>query len=172
MVGISCYTCSRPGDLAAAHATQPLQHLLAISHHLHFSAPSRSRCDVVIASIYVNPTQFSANEDFGVYPRSTERDLDLLAKAGCVAVFMPAALYHPGSSSLGSGDASMVVGAAQGEAASDAHSTWVNVEGLSQGLCAGSRPHFFRGVATVRMVSVEGVESLAGGAVSCRGPAH
>ncbi|KAL6785707.1 PAN3 [Auxenochlorella protothecoides x Auxenochlorella symbiontica] len=117
--------------------------------HISLVHAAGSRCDVVIASIYVNPTQFSANEDFGVYPRSTERDLDLLAKAGCVAVFMPAALYHPGSSSLGSGDASMVVGAAQGEAASDAHSTWVNVEGLSQGLCAGSRPHFFRGVATV-----------------------
>ena len=94
-------------------------------------------------------------------PDLQAEDLEKLALAGCAAVFMPtASLYHPGGTTTtstdgGAGnagahvDASMVVGA-QGEAADpEAHETWVTVEHLSQGLCAKSRPHFFRGVCTV-----------------------
>lgn len=120
-------------------------------------------------SIYVNPTQFSIDEDFGVYPRSEvrfdpillsidthmnpcsnaiaqESDLAKLEAAGCDAVFMPTTLYHQSSNA----DSSMVVGVSDGEAVDyDSHCTWVTVDHLSEGLCAGSRPHFFRGVATV-----------------------
>lgn len=88
-----------------------------------------------------------------------------LAEAGCTAVFMPTTLYHPGSGGGGGGgtaapaaaaaggggavDAGLVVGASE-EADPEAHETWVTVERLSRGLCAQSRPHFFRGVCTVR----------------------
>ncbi|GAB4822593.1 hypothetical protein N2152v2_009639 [Parachlorella kessleri] len=99
---------------------------------------------MVVASIYVNPTQFAAHEDFGVYPRSMEGDLQMLAAAGCVAVFAPKTLYH---SPAAGADTAMVVGAS-GEYDPDAHETWVQLEHLSQGLCANSRPHFFRGVCT------------------------
>lgn len=74
-----------------------------------------------------------------------------LEAAGCAAVFMPASLYHSGSAAAASpaaADGGMVVGAAGG-ADPEAHCTWVTVEHLSTGLCARSRPHFFRGVCTV-----------------------
>lgn len=90
-----------------------------------------------------------------------EEDLRKLAEAGCAAVFMPPTLYNPGGGSAaaaaaageaasagGGADAGMVVGASE-EADPEAHETWVTVERLSQGLCAKSRPHFFRGVCTV-----------------------
>lgn len=70
-----------------------------------------------------------------------------LEAAGCAAVFMPETLYHQ-SASIGRSDNTMVVGVAE-DVDYDAHCTWVTVEHLSLGLCAGSRPHFFRGVATV-----------------------
>ncbi|PRW60347.1 Pantoate--beta-alanine ligase [Chlorella sorokiniana] len=117
--------------------------------HISLVKAAGEQCDVVAASIYVNPTQFSANEDFGVYPRSEAEDLRKLAEAGCAAVFMPAALYHPGSNGSGSAaNAAMVVGASDA-VDPEAHETWVSVERLSQGLCAKTRPHFFRGVCTV-----------------------
>ena len=75
-------------------------------------------------------------------------DLRKLAEAGCAAVFMPAALYHPGSSGTAA-NAAMVVGASDA-VDPESHETWVTVERLSQGLCAKTRPHFFRGVCTVR----------------------
>jgi pantoate--beta-alanine ligase len=85
-----------------------------------------------------------------------EEDLRKLAEAGCRAVFMPKTLYHPGSSAKPNGDSSgagrdagMVVGASDAYDPT-AHETWVSVEHLSQGLCAKTRPHFFRGVCTVR----------------------
>lgn len=76
-----------------------------------------------------------------------EADLDKLESAGCAAVFMPDTLYHQ-PPSAGAADGCMVVGAYE-DVNYNAHCTWVNVDHLSQGLCAGSRPHFFRGVSTV-----------------------
>lgn len=52
---------------------------------------------MVVASIYVNPTQFSANEDFDVYPRNPEGDRKSLQDAGCAAVFEPTSLYVSGA---------------------------------------------------------------------------
>lgn len=79
--------------------------------------------------------------------RIQDADLEKLEAAGCAAVFMPCTLYHQ-PPSAGAADGSMVVGANE-DIDYNAHCTWVNVDHLSQGLCAGSRPHFFRGVCTV-----------------------
>eukprot|EP00887_Chlorella_sp_A99_P003988 scaffold11.g3988.t1 len=124
--------------------------------HLALVAAASERCDVVVVSIYVNPTQFSRDEDFDKYPCSWADDLRKLETVGAAAIFLPRSLYHaPAGGGAptgggGDGDAALVVGAtAAGAADPDAHETWVAVERLSQGLCGRSRPHFFRGVCTV-----------------------
>ena len=78
-------------------------------------------------SIFVNPLQFGENEDFSVYPRDPERDLELARNCGADIVFMPSAaeLYPEG------------------------FRTYVEVEGLTDTLCGRSRPGHFRGVTTV-----------------------
>ena len=95
--------------------------------HLSLVDEARRKADIVVASIYVNPTQFAPHEDFDVYPRDTEGDIAKLQARGCHAVFMPANLY----------------GGPKG-----AH-TWVEPGPKAEGLCGASRPTFFRGVATV-----------------------
>lgn len=75
-----------------------------------------------------------------------EADQEKLRKSGCNALFLPQTLYITPQDGK---DAAMVVGETSSEGYLDGHSTWVNVEGVSEGLCAQSRPHFFRGVATV-----------------------
>ncbi len=90
-------------------------------------AEARRRSDAVIASVFVNPTQFAAHEDLGTYPRQEARDAELLAGAGCSILFAPdAAEMYP-----------------QGFATS------VQVGGPSEGLETDFRPHFFGGVAVV-----------------------
>lgn len=71
-----------------------------------------------------------------------EEDIEKLKSVSCDALFLPSTLY------VSAKDDSMVVGA-EDMAKRHGHSTWVDVEYLSEGLCASSRPHFFRGVATV-----------------------
>jgi len=95
--------------------------------HLSLVRAARARCDVVAVSIFVNPTQFGPNEDFAKYPRSFERDRNLLAKEGVDFIFAPSAeeMYPAGAT------------------------TWVTVEGMSDRLCGRSRPGHFRGVTTV-----------------------
>ena len=60
------------------------------SGHLALIAESIANNDFTVASIYVNPTQFNNPNDLKTYPRQPEKDLDLLRKAGCNAVFFPA----------------------------------------------------------------------------------
>jgi pantoate--beta-alanine ligase len=95
--------------------------------HLSLVRAARSKCDVVAVCIFVNPTQFGPNEDFAKYPRTFERDCDLLEKEGVDLVFAPAVneMYPRGAV------------------------TYVTVDGISDKLCGRSRPGHFRGVTTV-----------------------
>lgn len=83
--------------------------------------------DLSVLSIYVNPTQFAPGEDFDQYPRTFDADSALAAEVGVSAIYLPtdATMYPQG------------------------YATYVDVERITEGLCGGSRPHFFRGVATV-----------------------
>ena len=67
--------------------------------HLSLVRLGRERADRVVASIFVNPTQFGPGEDFDLYPRRPEEDASLLAGAGCDLVFLPEVetIYPPGS---------------------------------------------------------------------------
>ncbi len=95
--------------------------------HLSLVRAAQTQCDVIAASIFVNPTQFGPNEDFSKYPRTFERDCGLLEKEGVSFVLAPTVEeMYP---------ARMV--------------TYVTVEGLSDKLCGKSRPGHFRGVTTV-----------------------
>ncbi|KYH33929.1 pantothenate synthetase [Moorella mulderi DSM 14980] len=95
--------------------------------HLTLARTAREQNDVVMMSIFVNPTQFGPGEDLERYPRDLERDRKLAAGAGVDAIFAPAVaeMYPPG------------------------YATYVQVEGLTEVLCGASRPGHFRGVATV-----------------------
>jgi pantoate--beta-alanine ligase len=105
--------------------------------HLSLVAEARRRADRVVASIYVNPTQFAAGEDFGVYPRDLPGDRVKLAALGCDVTFEPVDLYGLYGLHVREGSGA------------PPHETWVTVERLAQPLCGVSRPTFFRGVATV-----------------------
>jgi pantoate--beta-alanine ligase len=95
--------------------------------HLALVRRSRSENENAVVSIFVNPTQFGAGEDFQAYPRDPERDLSLLKSEEVDVVFMPPA-----------------------EEMYPAHfSTWVDVQQLTERLEGASRPGHFRGVATV-----------------------
>lgn len=95
--------------------------------HLSLVHAALRECQPVIASIFVNPTQFGPSEDFQKYPRTLEADSAKLEDAGVDYLFAPEAaeIYPPG------------------------FRTWVNVEGLSDRLEGGVRPGHFRGVTTV-----------------------
>src|SRR3954452_14229723 len=58
--------------------------------HLSLIRAARAECDLVVMSLFVNPTQFGAGEDLDRYPRDEERDLRLAAEAGADLVFAPA----------------------------------------------------------------------------------
>jgi pantoate--beta-alanine ligase len=95
--------------------------------HLSLVRAARERCDVVVTSIFVNPTQFGPTEDFAKYPRTLESDSAQLAQEKVDLLFAPATeeMYPPGAT------------------------TFVNVEGLSERLDGRSRPGHFRGVTTI-----------------------
>ncbi|MCA9545087.1 MAG: pantoate--beta-alanine ligase, partial [Myxococcales bacterium] len=96
--------------------------------HLSLVARAREEADVVVMSIYVNPTQFAAGEDLDTYPRDEAGDLAKATAAGCAAVFLPTTdvIYPRGHSA-----------------------TQVAVPALQQTLCAVDRPTHFPGVALV-----------------------
>jgi len=95
--------------------------------HLSLVREARRMCDVVVVSVFVNPTQFGPGEDFEHYPRDLTKDTALLTDYNVDYIFAPTVeeIYPRG------------------------FSTFVNVEGLSEQLEGASRPGHFRGVATV-----------------------
>jgi len=111
--------------------------------HLALVERARGLADRVVVSVYLNPAQFAPGEDFGSYPRAAEADLAALAHQGaCDAVFLPSeGLYEDGLEVEEEGPA-------RGGGGRELNQTWVTVERLQRGLCGGSRPTFFRGIAT------------------------
>ena len=95
--------------------------------HLSLIDLIRERSDVLILSIFVNPTQFGLGEDLGKYPRDWERDLQLCRERKVDYVFAPHA------EEIYLADAS----------------TYVSEEGVSSGLCGQARPTHFKGVTTI-----------------------
>src|SRR5215469_38043 len=95
--------------------------------HMALVERARKECAPVYTSIFLNPTQFGANEDLSKYPHPLEADVEKLTSAKVDGLFLPnaAEVYPPG------------------------FSTYVHVEGLSERLEGKSRPGHFRGVATV-----------------------
>jgi pantoate--beta-alanine ligase len=95
--------------------------------HLSLFRAARAENDIVVASLFVNPAQFSAGEDLRQYPRDEEQDARLAEEAGVDVLFAPPAaeIYPPG------------------------FQTWVEVEELGSILEGEHRPGHFRGVATV-----------------------
>jgi pantoate--beta-alanine ligase len=95
--------------------------------HLSLVRAAKTSCHAVAASIFVNPTQFGPAEDLAKYPRTFERDRELLEREGVELLFAPSneEMYPAGAV------------------------TWVTVEGLSDKLDGRSRPGHFRGVTTV-----------------------
>jgi len=120
---------SRAAHRSSADAVVGLVPTMGALHQGHASLirAAAARCQNVVVSIFVNPTQFGPNEDYDRYPRTFEADCKLAEAAGATAVFHPdvTALYPEHAS------------------------TFVEVEGLSNKLDGGSRPGHFRGVATV-----------------------
>lgn len=95
--------------------------------HLSLVREARRMCDVVVVSVFVNPTQFGAGEDYEHYPRNLTKDTALLTDYNVDYIFAPAAEeIYPKD-----------------------FSTYVNVSGLSKPLEGETRPGHFRGVATV-----------------------
>jgi pantoate--beta-alanine ligase len=95
--------------------------------HTSLIEASVADCDVTVLTIFVNPAQFAPHEDFDQYPRTFEADCAIAKRVGVDAVYAPkASLMYP-----------------------ENYATYVEVEGLQDGLCGITRPHFFRGVATV-----------------------
>lgn len=116
-------SCKKEGKTLAVVPTMGFLH----EGHMSLIDIAKKEADVVVVTIFVNPTQFGPNEDFEKYPRNFERDCKLCEERGANAVFAPE------SSEMYQGD----------------QSTWVVEESLSKGLCGKSRPIHFRGVTTV-----------------------
>jgi pantoate--beta-alanine ligase len=95
--------------------------------HLSLIKTIRSKCDILIVSIFVNPTQFGPEEDFNNYPRDFNRDEGLCQTAGVDIIFYPS----------------------QNEIYKQPYLTFVEVDKLTKTMCGISRPGHFRGVTTI-----------------------
>ncbi|KAL8146838.1 hypothetical protein AgCh_004537 [Apium graveolens] len=121
--------------------------------HLSLLREAHKHTQVFVVSIYVNPGQFSPNEDLSTYPSDFNGDINKLMSVpgGVDVVFHPHNLYDYGVGSVGNGEGGVekegVVSCVKDGGLG--HETWVRVERLEKGLCGKSRPIFFRGVATI-----------------------
>ncbi len=117
------------GAWRAAGETVALVPTMGAIHdgHLSLVRIARARAGRVVASLFVNPTQFGPGEDFAAYPADEAADAALLAQAGCDHLFAPPT----------------------GEMYPDGVAASVTVGGLAEGLCGAHRPGHFDGVATV-----------------------
>ena len=95
--------------------------------HMSLMKTARSHTDTVVLSIFVNPLQFAPSEDFDKYPRDLPRDEDMARRAGVDIIFYPK----------------------KEEMYPEGYCTYVEVNGLTEGLCGASRPGHFKGVTTV-----------------------
>ena len=95
--------------------------------HLSLIEAAKSECDIVVVSIFINPTQFAPSEDFDQYPRDIETDVIRCHDSGADFIFNPS----------------------KEEIYPSNFCTYVNVENLSLPLCGENRPGHFRGVATI-----------------------
>jgi pantoate--beta-alanine ligase len=113
----------RRGDTIAFVPTMGFLH----EGHLSLMREGRKRASLLASSLFVNPTQFSPNEDFARYPRNFERDCAMMRTVPVDALFAPEpeTMYPAGSQ------------------------TWVEATEVTRGLCGDHRPGHFRGVTTV-----------------------
>jgi len=95
--------------------------------HLSLMREGRKRGDVLVVSVFVNPTQFGPNEDLDKYPRNFDRDREMMEEVGVDVVFHPIV----------------------NEVYPEEYQTFVIVDEVSKNLCGLKRPDHFRGVATV-----------------------
>ena len=119
----ACFAFKRDGKRLGFVPTMGALH----AGHLSLVRAARRQCQAVAVSIFVNPTQFGPNEDFARYPRTFERDQQLLEAEQVDLIFAPSVeeMYPAGAR------------------------TFVHVEEMSKKLCGRSRPGHFRGVTTV-----------------------
>jgi len=119
----ACKAARRAGRTVGLTPTMGALH----EGHLALVRAAKASCDFVVATIFVNPTQFGPNEDFEAYPRTFEADCQMLTREGVDVLFAPAReeMYPVGAE------------------------TWVDVPGVGGRLDGASRPGHFRGVATV-----------------------
>ena len=95
--------------------------------HLSLMRRARAENDLVVVSIFVNPTQFGPTEDYKEYPRDLQSDSTMAAEVGVDVIFAPSAEdMYP-----------------------EEYATFVNVEGITEKMCGASRPGHFRGVTTI-----------------------
>jgi len=107
--------------------------------HLSLIQTAKKNNDIVIVSVFVNPTQFGPGEDLDKYPRDLEQDCIKAESAGADILFCPSA----------------------SEIYPDGYHTYVSVEKLGDNLCGNSRPGHFRGVATIvaKLFNISGADN-------------